>query len=420
MVEAGVGDVVEAEVVVVGAGQAGLAASYYLAQSGIDHVVLERGTIGESWRSQRWDSFRLNTPNWSNALPGAAFLAGTPDAFAHADDLLSFFEGYARSFALPVRANCEVTSLNRRPGGDYELVTLEGPLIGRSVILATGSMSRPRIPVMARHLPGDIVSLSAGTYRSPESLPEGSVLVVGSGQSGCQIAEDLLRSGRRVYLSASRVARAPRTHRGRDIFEWMRDTGALEIRLDELDDPSVQHATQAQVSGTDGGHTVSLQSLARDGATLLGRVLAVRGGTLELGDDLRECIDFADEQAAKIRKDIDAFIEHEGIDAPEAEPDPGEPPLPDLGGSDGWRSLDLHGAGITSVVWCTGFDADWGWVKIDVFDDRGRPRHRGGVTESPGLYFLGFPWLSKRKSGILYGVGEDAARIVRHIEREGR
>jgi len=410
---------VDVDVVVVGAGQAGLAASYHLARSGIDHVVLERGAVGESWRSQRWDSFYLNTPNWSNSLPGAAFLVGAPDAFAPSGDLLSFFEDYARSFGLPVRANCEVTSLERSPDGDYELITGEGTVRGRSVILATGSMSRPRIPVIARDLRDDIASESAATYRSPGALPDGAVLVVGSGQSGCQIAEDLLRAGRRVYLSASRVARAPRTHRGRDIVAWMRDAGMLDVGLEELEDPAMQYATQPQVSGTEGGHTVSLQSLARDGATLLGRVVAVDGGKARLGDDLRDCIAFADEWAVKLRKDIDTFIESRDIDAPEAEPDPGEPPLPDLRGSDGWRSVDLQEAGITSVVWCTGFDADWSWVKIDVFDGRGRPRHLGGVTESPGLYFLGFPWLSKRKSGILYGVGEDAARIVRHIERDG-
>jgi putative flavoprotein involved in K+ transport len=408
------------DVVVVGAGQAGLAASFHLARAGIDHVVLERGSVGESWRSQRWDSFYLNTPNWSNALPGAPFLSEAPDAFAPPDDLLSFFEGYVRSFGLPVRTNCSVTSLERRPGGDYELVTEAGTVVSRTVILATGSMSRPRIPVMARHLPNDIISLAAGTYRNPAVLPEGAVLVVGSGQSGCQIAEDLLGGGRRVYLSTSRVGRIPRSYRGRDILVWMRETGILDVGLEELEDPATQFAAQPQVSGTDGGHTVSLQSLARDGATLLGRVLGVEGSVLELGDDLLECIAFADEGAAKMREDIDAFIEEAEIDAPEAEPDPGEPPLPDLQGSDEWRSLDLREAGITSIVWCTGFDADWSWVKVDVFDEWGRPRHLGGVSESPGLYFLGFPWLSKRKSGILYGVGEDAARIVRHIQRNRR
>jgi len=402
---------------VIGAGQAGLAASRSLARAGVEHLVLERGRIGESWRSQRWDSFCLNTPNWSNGLASRPFHPDAPHEFGHRDELISYFEQYARQFELPVREQAAVTALERRPAGSYT-VAIEGEVLQtKTVILATGGMSRPKVPSMARQLPGKIVSLSAGTYRNPTALPDGAVIVVGSGQSGCQIAEDLLEAGRRVYLSVSRVGRVPRVYRGRDILEWWRDMGFLEVTLDELEDPSVQFATQPQVSGTAGGHTVSLQSLARDGATLLGRVDAVDGTALTLAGNLRECIAFADEKARTFKTAIDEYIAHNAIEASPSAPDPGEPALPDLAGSDRLSTLDLESAGVGTVIWCTGFDADWSWVNVAVFDEHGRPRHQAGISESPGLYFLGMPWLAKRKSGILFGVSEDAERIVQHIER---
>lgn len=405
------------DVVVVGAGQAGLAVSYLLTRSGVRHVVLERGEIGESWRSQRWDSFSLNTPNWGNGLPGSEFHPEAADAFSHRDQLVSFFERYARSFDLPVRQHTAVTALERLSTGGYALKIEGDTLRTRAVVLAAGGMSRPRMPDMAQRLSGEIVTMAAGTYRNAEALPDGAVVVVGSGQSGCQIAEDLLAAGRRVYVCASRVGRVPRVYRGRDIMAWMRDMDFLEVRVDELKDPSMQYAAQPQVSGTNGGHTVSLQSLARDGATLLGRVLDIDGSILKLGGDLRECIVFADDKSKAFRVAIDTFINREGIQAKTPEPDPGEPALPDLKGSDRLDTLDLRSADVGSVIWCTGFDADWSWVKVDVFDERGRPRHRAGITESHGLYFIGLPWLAKRKSGILYGVSEDAVRTVEHIER---
>jgi putative flavoprotein involved in K+ transport len=403
------------DVVVIGAGQGGLAVSYLLTQEGIRHTVLERGRIGETWRSQRWDSFHLNTPNWANGLPGMEFAPDAPDAFGHRDELVSFFEDYARSFGAPVREHTPVTSLERLSNNGYRVRTGGESIQARAVVIASGGMSRPRQPAMAQNLPDDIASLTAGSYKSPETLPEGAVVVVGSGQSGCQIVQDLLDAGRRVYLCTSRVGRLPRRYRGREILTWWREMGFMDVRVDELENPAVQFAAQPQISGADGGRTVSLQSLARDGATLLGRALDVDGHVLKLGRELMECIQFADEKARAFKADIDAFIQREGIDAPGPEPDPGEPPLPDLGGSDLWERLDLRQAGVSSVIWCTGFDADWDWVKVDVFDDAGHMRHRDGIASSPGLYCIGFPWLSKRKSGILWGIPEDAARIVEHI-----
>jgi putative flavoprotein involved in K+ transport len=404
------------DVVIVGAGQAGLVVSYLLAQARIQHQVLERGRIGESWRSQRWNSFHLNTPNWSNGLAGMHFPSEIPDGFSHRDSLTEYFEDYARRFDLPIRQHTNVVWLDKSVVGGYKLRTDTDTILAAVVVLATGSMSRPRVPAMAQRLSGDIKSLASGAYRDPEALPDGAVVVVGSGQSGCQIAEDLINAGRKVYVCASRVGRIPRVYRGREIFDWWRDMRFFEARVDELEDPSIQYAAQPQVSGTDGGHTVSLQSLANDGATLLGRVQNVEGHILELGNNLQECIDFADEKSQAFKTAIDDFIERTGMHADPALPDPGEPALVDLDGSGDIETLDLRKAGVASLVWCTGFDADWSWVKLDVFDDRGEPRHRAGITESPGLYVIGFPWLSKRKSGILYGVSEDAAHIVQHIE----
>jgi len=404
-------------VVVIGAGQAGLGVSYLLRERGIQHVVLERGNVGESWRSQRWDSFHLNTPNWANDLPGMAFDAERPDAFAHRDALLSYFERYVQGFDLPVRPHTAVHKVERLPAGDYSVECAGARLHARAVVLASGGMSRPRVPGMARRLSSSVVSMSTAEYRNPGSLPDGAVVVVGSGQSGCQIVEDLLAAGRRVFLCASRVGRVPRVYRGRDILAWWREMGLLDVGLEQLEDPAIQFAPQPQVSGTDGGHTVSLQSLARDGATLLGRVTEVEPGGLSLGMDLRSTIAFADEKSRSFKAAIDAWIDRQGIEVEPPEPDPGEPPLPDLQGSDRLDRLDLARANIGCVIWCTGFDADWSWVKPEVFDGRSRPRHRHGMTDSPGLYFVGLPWLSSRKSGILYGIAEDAARVVDDIER---
>jgi len=344
------------------------------------------------------------------------FYPETKDAFSNRNQLLSYFKRYKSGFDLPVRQHTAVHSLEKLPNGLYLLQTESETFYARSVVLATGSMSRPKIPGIARKLSGNIANLSAGSYKNAKKLPDGAVIVVGSGQSGCQIAEDLLANDRRVYICASRVSRVPRVYRGRDILVWLRDMGLLEVCVDDLEDTSIVFAKQPQVSGTNGGHTVSLQSLACNGATLLGRVLDVNKSIMHLDSNLMEDISFADNQSQTIKDGIDEFIERRGIPAPASEPDPGEPALPDLKGSDQLNTLDLKSAGVGSIIWCTGFDADWSWVRTDVFDAHGQPRHRFGISDSRGLYFIGFPWLSKRKSGIIYGISEDAARIVHHIE----
>src|SRR3990170_6820036 len=317
------------DVVVVGAGQAGLVASYLLSLDHVEHVVLERGDIGQSWRTQRWDSFHLNTPNWSNGLAGREFHPEEPHAFAGRNELVAFFEDYASIFQLPIRPHTQVTYLRRTSNGRYALRTPSEEVHAKAVVLASGGMSRPRVPEVSQRLPDDLVVSSAGSYRNPEALPKGAVLVVGSGQSGCQIAEDLLEAGREVYLSVSKVARVPRSYRGRDIVAWWKDMGFWDVKLQQLEDQSLQFAAQPQVSGTRGGHTVSLQSLARDGASLIGRVEGVDGFVLRLRRNVRECIDFADERSRAFKADIDGYVEQAGLKVEPASPDPGEPPLPD-------------------------------------------------------------------------------------------
>lgn len=403
------------DVAVIGAGQAGLAVSRLLGKAGVHHVILERGAVGESWRSQRWDSFCLNTPNWCNGLPDLEFDEDDRDGFGHRDQLVAYFERYVRRFDLPVEPNTPVSGVSSGPSGMYEVRTSRGTVRARAVVLASGSMSRPRIPALATRLPKGILSISAAEFRNAGVLPAGAVVVVGGGQSGSQIAEDLLAAGRTVYLCASRVGRVPRVYRGRDFVCWWRDMGFLDVAVNEMEDPAARLAAQPQVSGTNGGHTVSLQSLARDGATLLGRLTDVRGGSIVLAGDLLESIAFGDEKCRAFKAAMDEWIDGQGIDAGPASADPGEPPLPDLCGSDERRELDLRDAGVTSIIWCTGYGADWSWVDADVFDPDGLPLHQGGVTASRGLYFIGHPWLSKRSSGILFGVKDDAARIVAHI-----
>jgi len=406
----------KSDVVIVGAGQAGLCVSCLLKQANIDHIVLERGKIGESWRSQRWDSFYLNTPNWANDLHGLSFYPESPDAFSSRDDLIAYLERYVTLFDLPVRPNMPVIALEKINSREYKIMTETDMFYARAVVVATGSMSRPRLPAMARKLPAEIVNLSAGTYKNSNSLPDGAVSVIGTGQSGCQIAEDLLGAHRRVYICASRVGRAPRTYRGREILSWWRDMGILDVCTEDLEDPAIQYTPQPQVSGTKGGHTVSLQSLAHQGAILFGGVQEIDGWNLKLKRNLKECIAFADERAAFFKSTIDEYIARKGLQAPVAEPDPGEADLPDLNGSDERETLNLKEADVSAVIWCTGFGADWSWIKFDAFDEHGNPLHRQGISENEGLYFTGFPWLSKRKSGILFGVSEDATRIVEHIQ----
>ena len=410
------------DAVVIGAGQAGLGASYYLTQRGLSHIVLERGRIGETWHRQRWEAFALNMPNWLNALPGAPYDGPAPDGFADAPSLADAFAAYAERFALPVGTGVEVTSVRADAGAEGFLVdTLSyagarATVAARNLVVAAGVQHRPRVPACASKLPTTVTRLHAARYRNAAASPPGAVVVVGSAQSGCQIAEDLSGAGRQVYLATGRSGRIPRRYRGRDIDEWLWNMDDFEVTPAELDDPSVLRVAQPQVSGVGRlGHTLSLQSLAADGVTLLGRLTDIDGHDLVFDDSLADNIRFADEKSAAVKRDVDAHIDFLGIDAPPAEVDAADRPWTDASETVSPARLDLRDARVSTLIWCTGFRPDFPWLHLPVLDADGRPRHRDGVSPVPGLYFLGVPWLRKRKSGLVCGVAEDAAVIVDHV-----
>ncbi len=413
--------VVDFEAVVIGAGHAGLAASYYLKQQGLSHVVYERGRIGESWRSQRWNSFCLNTPNSFSHLPGDEYAGDHREAFYHRDEFVATLERYVERFGLPVETDVEVThvaptsghfrvSVRRRSDGPEEIEA-------RNVIVASGIQNVPRIPSISADIPDSIVQIHSAEYLSPRELPDGGVLVVGGGQSGLQIAEDLLEAGRKVCLSSSKVARARRRYRGRDILEWMRDVGITRQRTIDLEDRSVIYETVPQVSGVGPlGRTVSYQALARDGAMIVGRLAGFEDGCFLFDGDAADNVRFADQKSHEIKTAIDQFLKATGQPILPLENDPNDEPDPEASCASALRSLNAAEEGFRSVVWCTGFRGSFDWIDAPVVGDDGRPSHVDGVSHIPGLYFLGFPWLRTRNSGIINGITEDAAWVVSRLE----
>jgi putative flavoprotein involved in K+ transport len=410
------------DVVVVGAGQAGLGTAYYLGTEGLDVVVLERGRVGETWRSQRWDSFALNTPNWMNGLPGAAYEGADPFGFMTQSELVESFEDYVYRFGLQVRTGTTVTAVRSADGAARMTVEAEGgdgfriSYAADSVVIASGILQSPRIPAVSTRLPDSIVQLSAGTYRTPDLLPEGAVVVVGGGQSGAQIVEDLLGAGRNVYFSISKAPRVPRSYRGRDFMDWWLEMGLWDVETDSVDDPAVLAATNPLVSGIGPlGHTISYQHLARNGTVLLGRLQDVHDGILLTDDRVPEYIQHADEFSEALRAKIDDFIDENGLTAAEPEADPADVSVASDEPTPFLTELDLDEAEVGTVIWSTGFTADFSWIELPVTDSNGRPVHDRGVSDVPGLYFVGFPWLSKRKSGVILGIDEDARHITDRI-----
>lgn len=398
------------EVLIIGGGQAGLAMSGNLTAQGVPHLVLERHRIAERWRSERWDSLVANGPAWHDRFPGLEFEDVAPDAFAGKEQVADYFEAYAAKIAAPIRCGVEVTSVRRRPdGAGFHVETSAGPIDARFVVAATGPFQRPVIPPI---MPADagVLQIHSSAYKNPAQLPEGAVLVVGAGSSGVQIADELQRSGRQVYLSVGPHDRPARSYRGRDFCWWL---GVLGLWDAAAPAKGAEHVTIA-VSGARGGETIDFRDLAESGIVLVGRTNAFDGRALFFGDDLARNIATGDANYLALLDAADAYIERNDLDLPAepqarhlgADPDCVTTPL---------TKLDLDEAGVTSIVWATGFATDYSWLQVDAFDENGKPRHQRGVSSEPGVYFLGLPWLSRRGSSFIWGVWHDARYLADQI-----
>jgi len=400
------------DTVVIGAGQAGLSASYHLTQRGREHVVLERGDVGETWRSQRWENFVLNTPNWAQQLPGFGYQGPEPDGFAPLIEVVTYLENYARSFGAPVRTRVGVTRV-RRSSGSFVVETSDGPVSAHNVVVASGAYQRPTRNPLAEQMPADVLQLHTSQYRRPEQMPTGSILIVGSGQSGCQIADELLAAGRAVYLSVGRCPWFPRRYRGRELVHWLIETGLAEDTIESLPSPEARLTCNPPVSGNDGGHDCNPRWLTRRGAILLGRIEGINDGVVRLGDRLEETLANGDAFVANFERRVDEYVEATGLDVPDREP--GEPSAT----SPALTELDLRAEGIRTVLWANGFRPDHSWIEGIDTDEQGWPVHDRGASPVPGLYFVGLHWLHKRKSALFLGVGEDASHVVERLDSRG-
>ena len=399
------------DTVIVGGGQAGLAISYYLSQEGREHVVLERASaVANAWRNQRWDSFTLVTPNFQVRMPGAEYNGNDPYGFISLAQVVKSFDDYVERFLLPVYCGVEVFSVEKI-GDMYVVRTSAGNYEAENVVIATGLYQSPKIPGFSAEIPPAILQMHSMEYRNPSTLPEGAVLVVGTGQSGAQIAEELYQSGRKVYLSIGSAGRVPRRYRGKDINDWFTRMGMFDTKVQELHSPEDKFRPHPQISGKNGGESLNLHKFARDGVVLLGHVRGAQDGHLIFAPDLKETLTKVDQFELDTLKKIDDYIRIEGLAAPPQE----VPQLRDGYDQEVLPDLDLQSSGISTVIWATGYAFDFTFVKLPVVDSDGYPIQRRGVTEYSGLYFLGLPWLHNRRSGILFGVGDDAAYLATHI-----
>jgi putative flavoprotein involved in K+ transport len=398
------------DTVVVGGGQAGLAMSEHLTKSGIAHVVLERNRIAERWRSERWDSLVANGPAWHDRFPGMEFPDIDPDAFVPKEKVADYFVAYAEQIAAPVRCGVDVTRVERnagRPG--FRIETSKGVIEANNVVAATGPFQVPVIPTLIPEDAG-VLQIHSSAYRNPSQLPAGAVLVVGAGSSGVQIAEELLLSGRQVYLSVGPHDRPPRAYRGIDFCWWLGVLGKWDA---ETREPGKEHVTIA-VSGARGGHTIDFRRLAAKGMTLVGLTRSCKDGVVSFAGDLADNIARGDANYLSLLDEADAYIARNGLELPD------EPEARRIGSdpecvTHPLLELNLREAGVTSVVWATGFSADYSWLKVDALDSKGRPQHQRGVSSEPGIYFLGLPWQSRRGSSFIWGVWHDAKHVADRI-----
>ncbi|HEY2024164.1 MSMEG_0569 family flavin-dependent oxidoreductase [Paraburkholderia sp.] len=398
-------------VIVVGGGQAGLSISYYLKQAGIDHLVVEKHSVTHTWRSQRWDAFCLVTPNWQCALPGYPYRGDDPHGFMKKDQIVAYLDGFIAMVDAPVLEHTEVKRVKRGADGRYSVSTSNGEFTADHVVIASGGYHTPIVPRMAERLPAGIVQMQSSQYRNPELLPDGAVLVVGSGQSGAQIAEDLHLAGRTVYLAVGEAPRCARFYRGRDVVDWLADMRYYDMPVERHPlREGVRDNTNHYVTGRDGGRDIDLRRFALEGMELYGRLEDLRDGHLLFAPNLIENLDSADDTYNRINASIDAFIDRHGIDAPrQAAYEPVWQPHGER------TSLDLTASGITSIIWCIGFTPDFSWIDAPVFNGRGYPAHTRGITPQAGLYFIGLPWLHTWGSGRFSGVARDAAYVVEAI-----
>ncbi len=395
--------------VVVGGGQAGIAMSEHLSRAKIPHVVLERHRIAERWRTARWDSLVANGPAWHDRFPGLEF-KGSPDAFPGKEAVADYFVDYADKINAPVRCGVDVKSVKRRDGAPGFIVeTSAGQIEADSVVAATGPFQTPIIPPIVPNTT-PVLQMHSNSYRNPDQLPEGAVLVVGAGSSGVQIADELLRAGRRVYLSVGPHDRPPRSYRGRDFVWWLGVLGKWDAAALA---PGTEHVTIA-VSGAHGGHTVDFRELAEKGMTLVGLTERFDGSALHFADDLAKNIREGDANYLSVLDEADAYIARNGLDLP-PEPEARVIAADPACMTDPIQSLDLKAAGISTILWATGYAQEYGWLKVDAFDDQGKPCHQRGVSREPGIYFLGLPWQSRRGSSFIWGVWHDAKFLADHI-----
>jgi putative flavoprotein involved in K+ transport len=401
----------EVDVAIVGGGQSGLSLSYYLKQRGIDHLVIEKHDLVHGWRTQRWDSFTLVTPNWQCKLPGWPYAGPDPDGFMKKDEIIDYLQGFVGHVDAPTITGTAVHQLAINDEG-YTLVTHRGTLRAKQVVIASGAYHEPVIPRLAERLPTDILQLHSEQYRNPAALPEGGVLVVGNGQSGSQIAEDLHLAGRKVTLALGDAPRCARFYRGKDVVTWLAEMGYYDMPVDRHPlREGVRDNTNHYVTGRDGGRDIDLRKFAHEGMALYGLLTGLDGETLQFAPTVKKALDDADAVYNRINATIDQYIDAQGLDAP-----PPSVYTPVWEPHEERTRLNLREAGITSIIWCIGFRPDYQWVQAPVFTGNGTPAHRRGVTVQPGLYFIGLPWLHTWGSGRFSGVALDAQYLAEQIE----
>jgi putative flavoprotein involved in K+ transport len=404
------------DTVIVGAGQAGLALSHQLTARGRDHVLLERGQVAHRWRTESWDSLRLLTPNWMSRLPGWCYDGPDPDGYMAAGEVVDHFERYARAFAAPVETGTTVEAVERA-GGRFLVATDRGTWRADHVVVATGHNDRPHVPEVSAHLRPWVHQTTPSAYRNPDELPDGGVLVVGAAASGVQIADELARAGRRVVLAAGRHSRLPRRYRGMDIWWWLERLGVLDKTIDEVSDPlRARREPSLQLVGRPNGENLDLATLAATGVEVAGRLTGIDGRRVRFATDLGQTTAAADATMRRVLADVDDYVDAHGLAAEVLAPEPVAP----IGPRSGPDRLDLRAAGISTVVWATGFVRRYPWLRVPVLDPSGEIRQRRGVTPVPGLYVLGLRFQYRRNSNFIDGVGRDARYVADHIVARDR